>query len=90
MLLLLTSSGNYSRIIYVSQFIFKVLTRKAKIKMSAINIIGKSQRVVDAPGLSIEELAGKFSKVIIETGSNINFTSLSFQEMWLLKMIEFP
>ena len=30
--------------------------------MSAINIIGKSQRVVDAPGLSIEELAGKFSK----------------------------
>ena len=58
--------------------------------MSAINIIGKSQRVVDAPGLSIEELAGKLSKVIIETGSNINFTSLSFQEMWLLKMIEFP
>lgn len=58
--------------------------------MSAINIIGKSQRVVDAPGLSIDELAGKFSKVIIKTGSNINFTSLSFQEMWLLKMIEFP
>ena len=57
--------------------------------MSAINIIGKSQRVVDAPGLSIDELAGKFSKVIIKTGSNINFTSLSFQEMWLLKMIEF-
>ena len=27
-------------------------------KMAAVRIIGKSQRVVDAPGLTIDELAG--------------------------------
>ena len=31
-----------------------------KDKMSPITIIGNSQRVVDAPGLTIDELAGKF------------------------------
>ena len=28
--------------------------------MAAVRIIGKSQRVVDAPGLTIDELAGQF------------------------------
>ena len=44
--------------------------------MSAINIIGKTQRVVDAPGLSIDELAGKLQKCFIKIVTNVNLKFL--------------
>ena len=31
--------------------------------MAAVRIIGKSQRVVDAPGLTIDELAGQLQNL---------------------------
>ena len=47
--------------------------------MAAVRIIGKSQRVVDAPGLSIDELAGQFYLKYFGNYNLQNPYHLSFQ-----------
>jgi len=46
--------------------------------MAAVRIIGKSQRVVDAPGLTIDELAGNVASK--EDRISIAFVSLTKEQ----------
>ena len=62
--------------------------------MSPITIIGNSQRVVDAPGLTIDELAGKIpnhSKLALKAISfKSNFVGYKCANFWchmILKVI---